>query len=226
MARWQPGARARLSEAALELYDERGFEQTMVADIAERAGVTARTFFRHYADKREVLFSGWSLLQGATASALKEASADATAMELVQLALDATAQLIGADQARARRRQAIIAATPELRERELIKYDALAHDLAQALHGHGIDPVDAALAAHTGLAIYRVAFDQWTTTGSTDHPDETSETSETSGTGALTDLIADATRRHQRLAEGNPTREHPGMTPPARRADSDQGRSS
>ena len=58
MGRWEPDARGRLMQAALELYGERGFEQTTVAEIAQRAGLTERTFFRHFADKREVLFSG------------------------------------------------------------------------------------------------------------------------------------------------------------------------
>ena len=63
MGRWEPGARGRLARVALELYAERGFEQTTVEDIAERAGVTERTFFRHFADKREVLFDGSAVLQ-------------------------------------------------------------------------------------------------------------------------------------------------------------------
>jgi hypothetical protein len=58
MTRWEPNARGRLEQAALALYGERGFENTTVAEIAARAGLTERTFFRHFADKREVLFAG------------------------------------------------------------------------------------------------------------------------------------------------------------------------
>ena len=64
MGRWEPDARGRLVKAAMELYGERGFEQTTVAEIAERAGLTERTFFRHFADKREVLFAGAGALRG------------------------------------------------------------------------------------------------------------------------------------------------------------------
>lgn len=161
MGRWEPGARARLSEAALALYAERGFEQTMVSEIAQRAGVTARTFFRYYADKREVLFGGWSQLQEATARTLASAPAGASTMELVRLALDTTAQIIAGDPARARTRAAIIAATPDLQERELIKFDSLAGGLVRGLRDRGVEPIEAALAAHTAVAIYRVAFEHW-----------------------------------------------------------------
>ncbi|MBS1906349.1 MAG: TetR family transcriptional regulator [Actinobacteria bacterium] len=191
MGRWIPGARARLGEAAIELYAERGFEQTMVSEIAERAGVTARTFFRHYTDKREVLFAGWSSLQEATADALETAPADASAMELVRLALDATAQIVASDPARARTRQAIIAATPELHERELIKFDTLAKALADNLHHRGFDPTEAELAARTGLAIYRTAFDRW---------------AETDGDSTLTEAIDAVAERHRRLTLESPHR--------------------
>ena len=58
MSRWEPDARGRLEKAALALYGERGFENTTVAEIADRAGLTERTFFRYFTDKREVLFAG------------------------------------------------------------------------------------------------------------------------------------------------------------------------
>lgn len=184
MGRWEPGARARLSEAALELYAQQGFEQTMVGEIAARAGVTSRTFFRHYSDKREVLFGGWPELQEATAAALRSAPADTSTMGLVTLALRATARLVAADPARARTRHAIITATPELRERELIKYDALAADLARGLRERGADPTEAALAAHTGVTIYRVAFEHWV--GADNHD-------------TLEEIVATITEQHRHL---------------------------
>ena len=70
MGRWEPNARGRLEQAAMELYLERGFDQTTVAEIAERAGLTERTFFRHFADKREVLFAGAGALQELLVSAV------------------------------------------------------------------------------------------------------------------------------------------------------------
>src|SRR6186997_1127234 len=121
MGRWEPDASGRLREAALELYVERGYERTTVAEIAERAGLTARTFFRYFADKREVLFAGSADLQEGLVSALAGAPAAASPMDAVAVALDAAAAWLGGRHAYSRRRYAVIAANAELRERELIK---------------------------------------------------------------------------------------------------------
>ncbi|MFD9129671.1 TetR/AcrR family transcriptional regulator, partial [Kitasatospora sp. NPDC059571] len=83
MGRWEPNARGRLAEAALGLYGERGYEQTTVAEIAERAGLTERTFFRHYADKREVLFDGSGVLQELFAAAVAGAPESAAPIDAV-----------------------------------------------------------------------------------------------------------------------------------------------
>jgi AcrR family transcriptional regulator len=121
VARWQPDARGRLGEAAMELYAERGYEQTTVAEIAQRAGLTARTFFRYFADKREVLFAGSEALGEQLDSVLAAAPASATPLAAVAEALGAVAETIGQDRDFSRRRQAIISANAELQERELIK---------------------------------------------------------------------------------------------------------
>ena len=91
MGRWEPDAIGRLRQAAMELYVERGFEQTTVAEIAERAGLTARTFFRYFADKREVLFAGSLSLQEQLVAALDGVPNSASPMEAVAAALDAAA---------------------------------------------------------------------------------------------------------------------------------------
>src|SRR6202451_1924275 len=117
MGRWEPNARGRLMQAAFALYGERGFEQTTVAQIAERAGLTERTFFRHFSDKREVLFGGSVLLQDLLVTAVTEAPASATPMEAVARALDALGTMFVGRRDFARQRQAIIAASAELRER-------------------------------------------------------------------------------------------------------------
>ncbi|MFD9701760.1 TetR family transcriptional regulator [Lentzea sp. NPDC059081] len=161
MGRWEPGASGRLREAALALYLERGFEQTMVADIAERAGVTARTFFRHFADKREVLFEASADLEKSALAALADAPAPASAMDLVSAALDAAAEVVGTDRELARKRHAVIMANTDLRERELIKLAHLSAALADGLRLRGIDDTEASLAAETGIAVYRVAFERW-----------------------------------------------------------------
>lgn len=161
MGRWEPGAGERLREAALELYLERGFEQTMVADIAARAGVTARTFFRHYADKREVFFAGSAEIQDKAVAALEEAAVSAQTLDAVAAALDAAAGTIGSDRSLVQKRQTVIKATPELQERDLIKLTSMSGALADGLRRRGIHDADARLAAEVGLAIYRVAFEQW-----------------------------------------------------------------
>jgi AcrR family transcriptional regulator len=124
MARWEPDGRRRLEEAAFALYAERGFEQTTVAEIAERAGLTERTFFRHFADKREVLFAGASALQEALVTAVESAPGSLAPIDAAAAGIEAIAALLP-ERATAQRRQAIIAANAELRERELIKLASL-----------------------------------------------------------------------------------------------------
>jgi AcrR family transcriptional regulator len=161
MGRWEPNARGRLEQAALELYSERGYEQTTVAEIAKRAGLTERTFFRHFADKREVLFGGSGLLEERLVNAVAESPDPVVPMEAVAVALAAAGALLGERRERAQRRQAVIAAHAELRERELIKLASLAAALADALRGRGVAEQAASLAAEAGIAVFRVAFERW-----------------------------------------------------------------
>ncbi len=132
MGRWEPDAAGRLREAAMALYTEQGFERTTVAEIADRAGVTARTFFRHFADKREVLFAGSEELEQRMIGALAAAPPSAGPMDAIAAALLTVAELFADRRDYSRRRQAVIAATPELRERELIKMSSLATAFAEA----------------------------------------------------------------------------------------------
>src|SRR5438445_11009896 len=136
MGRWEPDARGRLEQAALALYAERGYEQTTVAEIAQRAGLTERTFFRHFADKREVLFSGSEQLQEAIVSAVESAPASAAPIEAVAAGIETASDYL-TDREYSRRRQAIIAANPTLQERELIKMAALASAIAAGLRKRG-----------------------------------------------------------------------------------------
>src|SRR3954468_12104511 len=140
MGRWEPDAAGRLREAAMALYAEQGFERTTVAEIADRSGVTARTFFRHFADKREVLFAGSEELERRMVDALSAAPPAAGPMDAVAAALLAAAEMFAERREYSRRRQAVIAATPELRERELIKLASLAAAFAEALRQRGVAP--------------------------------------------------------------------------------------
>ncbi len=161
MARWKPDARNRLEQAALELYSARGFEQTTVAEIAAQAGLTERTFFRHFADKREVLFGGARALEDLLVARVAAAPGDATPLDAVAAALGAAEAVFPERRERSRQRQGVIAANPELRERELSKLEALATALAGALRGRGVPDPAAGLAADMGIAVFRAAFADW-----------------------------------------------------------------
>src|SRR5579862_7134461 len=163
MGRWEPNARGRLEQAAIELYAERGFESTTVAEIAERAGLTERTFFRHFADKREVLFWGAGALQEFLVGSVDDAPGSLPPVEAVAAALAASGEAIFEERREfARRRQAIIASNAELQERELIKLASLAAALADALRRRGVADPAARLAAEAGIAVFKVAFERWT----------------------------------------------------------------
>ena len=161
MGRWEPNARGRLMQAAFELYGERGFEQTTVAEIAERAGLTERTFFRHFVDKREVLFAGADALRELLISTVADAPESASPIDAVAAAIEAAGNFIQEGGELARQRQAIIAASAELQERELIKLAALASALADALRVRGVEDPAASLTAEAGIAVFRIAFERW-----------------------------------------------------------------
>jgi AcrR family transcriptional regulator len=161
MTRWEPNARGRLEQAALDLYAEGGFENTTVAEIAERAGLTERTFFRHYADKREVLFAGGDALQELLVSTVADAPGGMSPIDAVAAALQAAGALLQERREYARRRQAVIAASTELRERELIKLASLGSAIADALRRRGVTDSAASLSAEAGIAVFKIAFERW-----------------------------------------------------------------
>jgi AcrR family transcriptional regulator len=161
MGRWEPDAVGRLQQAALVLYGERGFENTTVAEIAEHAGLTKRTFFRYFADKREVLFLGSEALEELFVTEVAEAPESAAPLDAVAAALDAAAAMFEQRREFAARRQQIIAANPELQERELIKLASLAGAVAKALRLRGVDDPAAILTAEAGITVFRVAFERW-----------------------------------------------------------------
>ncbi len=163
MPRWEPNARERLVTAALELFEARGYEETAVSDIARRAGLTERTFFNCFPDKREALFHGAEKLEAFLAESVAAAPAATSVMAVVGHALDAVARTSDekpgfADFAR--RRQALIALNPELRERELSKLASLASVMTQALRGRGFSRSEASLASEVGIALFKVAFER------------------------------------------------------------------
>ncbi|MFD8817213.1 TetR/AcrR family transcriptional regulator [Streptomyces sp. NPDC059627] len=162
MARWEPNARLRLVQAAIDLFGEQGYDSTTVAQIAERAGLTKTTFFRHFPDKREVLFAGQEehgrlLTEGAAA-----APADATPLETVAAALDALTGSFTPEQREfGPRLAAVIAGHAELRERLAFKELNLAAALTDALRRRGVPDPTAGLAAELGVRAFAAAFTQW-----------------------------------------------------------------
>lgn len=147
----------------MELYRERGFDQTTVAQIAERAGLTERTFFRHFADKREILFAGGTELQELVVAAVASAPDSATPLEAVAAGIEGAGRMLDERRGRrfARQRQRIIAASPELQERELHKLAAMAAGISDALRQRGLVGPGASILAETAVAVFRISFERW-----------------------------------------------------------------
>lgn len=161
MARWQPDSRRRLQEAAVELYAERGFDATTVAAVAERAGLTERTFFRYFADKREVLFANEDALREQLSAAVSGVAAGASASEAAAVGLESVAIALQPRRGELRRRMPIIAAHPELQERELIKLASWRAALDAALRARGVDGPEVQLVAEVSIAVLNVAAQRW-----------------------------------------------------------------
>jgi AcrR family transcriptional regulator len=166
MSRWEPNARERLERAALALFAENGYDATTVAQIADRAGLTKSTFFRHFADKREVLFGGQERLTEAFTSAIGTAPPSATTTECLSAAL-AAVEVVFTPQRHefALQRRAVIAAHSELQERELLKMARLGLAVAEALRARGADDITARLAAEVGMLAFSTAFARWAEPG-------------------------------------------------------------
>ncbi|MTE15389.1 TetR/AcrR family transcriptional regulator [Nocardia aurantiaca] len=162
MARWQPNASQRLAVAALELFEEQGYDNTTVIEIAERAGLTKSTFFRHFPDKREVLFGGGTMT-GLVIDGIAAAPAGAGPLEAVAHALDVIGREAFTLDRRefGARRQAVIAANPELREREALKGLGLTTAMIDALERRGVPGLTARVAAELGALAWEVAYERW-----------------------------------------------------------------
>jgi AcrR family transcriptional regulator len=143
------------------LYGEQGFDRTTVAEIAERAGLTERTFFRHFTDKREVLFFGAQALQDLLVNTVVNAPASATPLDAVTRALEAVGEMFAERRDFAVQRQRIVNGSTELQERELIKMATLAAALADALRQRGVDDPTAGLIGEVAIAIFKSSFERW-----------------------------------------------------------------
>ncbi|NKQ53306.1 TetR/AcrR family transcriptional regulator [Amycolatopsis sp. K13G38] len=162
MARWEPNARQRLVVAALDLFTEQGYDDTTVAEIAERAGLTKTTFFRHFPNKREVLFAGQDIHGRLVADGIAGAPEAATPLQAVAAGLDeVTASFTQAQREFGPRLQAVIAGHTELQEREVFKRAHLAAAMTDALRKRGVEELAANLAADLGARAFSRAFTRW-----------------------------------------------------------------
>jgi len=163
MARWEPDARGRLEKAAMELFQGQGYARTTVGDIAARAGLTERTFFRYFTDKREVLFSGSKELEETIVDGVKNAPKGAAPLEVVASAFESAGARLQElrDFAYIRARYAIVVEHAEVRERELIKMASLAASVTKALRARGVGEPDASLVAEIGVTIFKIGFERW-----------------------------------------------------------------
>jgi len=163
MARWEPDARGRLEKAAMELFQRHGYDKTTVEEIAAHAGLTERTFFRYFTDKREVLFSGSKDLEKSIIERIESADSGASTLEVVVAAFEAAGAELQErrELSFVRARYALVTKHAEIQERELIKLASLALAVTQALHARGVAEPTASLAAEAGIAIFKIGFERW-----------------------------------------------------------------
>ncbi|MDA2806653.1 TetR/AcrR family transcriptional regulator [Nocardiopsis suaedae] len=163
MPRWEPGAAERLQASAFDLFEEKGFERTTVAEIARGAGLTPRTFFNHFTDKREVLFGLATRHRQEIIRRIAAGPDPHRPLDAVVHALKGAADTLFEHRRTAvLRREGIVGASPELRERELDKQAALTGAIAGALQDRGLDPEAARFAAGAGMLVQRAAVEKWT----------------------------------------------------------------
>jgi AcrR family transcriptional regulator len=161
MPRWEPNAQERLQQAAMTLFLERGYAAVTVAEVADRAGLTKRTFFNHFPDKREVLFAGAKDFDAGIVKHLTEAPDDLAPIDAAIAALTHSSLELAKYSDYARIRRDLIASSPELRERDLIKMTSLAAAIADALCQRHVPARTATLAAQAAVAVFTIAYADW-----------------------------------------------------------------
>ncbi len=162
MARWEPGARDRLIVAAVDLFVEQGYDATTVTQIAERAGMTKSTFFRHFPDKRELLVAGQETLSRLLAEGIADAPSDATPLQAVAEGLKrASAEMGPMNRKLGPRLKAAVAASTELQERDALKSVGLAAAMTAALTARGVAGPAAQLAAELGVLAFKQGYARW-----------------------------------------------------------------
>ena len=164
MPRWEPGSRERLVVAAVDLFTEQGYDETTVAQIAARAGVTRSTFFRHFPDKRDLLVAGQGTLSRLLAEGIADAPAGASPVEAVAAGLRRASEEMGPlNRDLGPRLRAAVAASAELQERDALKTVGLTAAMIDALLLRQVPGQVAHLAAEMGALAFKQGYARWTT---------------------------------------------------------------
>jgi AcrR family transcriptional regulator len=163
MARWTPDTRGRLRRSALELFADRGFQDVTAGEIAERAGLTERTFYRHFPTKEEVLFTEGDTILAGLVDAIETSAPDASPRQLIVAVAERLGEIFQPDRVAHRQRSAVIGSEPALRERDLLKQEQWASALVASMVKRGVDAGQAALLASTMAAVFRVVYARWVT---------------------------------------------------------------
>lgn len=191
MPRWKPDARERLAVAALDLFAEQGYDETTVAQIAERAGLTRSTFFRHFGDKREILAAGQETLSRLLAAGIADAPTDATPLAAVVAGLErASGEMTSFNRDLSPRLHAAIEANEELRTRDAMKSIGMAAAIVDALMQRNVPEPTAQVAAELGVLAFKVGYRRWADPSRDDDPGELT----TYTRAAFDELQAAATR--------------------------------
>jgi AcrR family transcriptional regulator len=181
MPRWKPDAKQRLVVAALGLFAEQGYDDTTVTEIAERAGLTRSTFFRHFADKREILTAGQTTLSRLLAEGIDAAPADATPLAAVAAGLErASGEMTAFNRELSPLLHAAIEANEELQRRDALKSMGMAEAMVEALKRRAVPESTAQVAAGLGVLAFRLGYTRWADPSRDDNP------------GELTDLTREA----------------------------------
>jgi AcrR family transcriptional regulator len=166
MPRWEPDARERFVAAALELFTDQGYDETTVAQIADRAGLTKSTFFRHFSDKREVLAAGQATLSKLFSDGIASAPEDATPLQALAVGLDnVSGAMTPFNRELGPRIEAVIATSGELQERAVLKRVGMTAAISDALRERGIDETTAVITAELGVLAFKIGFDAWIAEG-------------------------------------------------------------
>lgn len=171
MSRWEPNTVERLQHAAMTLFHERGYSHVTVADIAEHAGLTKRTFFKHFPDKREVLFAGAAALEEQVHRSILESDSEQPAIDVAISALASAGETLSRYGEVAHLRRDVIASSPELEERSLIKMASLTRTIAAGLAARDPHVANAALVADSAVTVFGAAYAQWPDSPASHFPD-------------------------------------------------------